>query len=171
MLVVLDLDGGIDSQRNRDLISPAAGAVDEEGDILARLDLTFQTDNVKDFGAVELQRLSTGSFLKLARQNTHAYEIAAVNSFEALRNHSLHTQQTRTFRGPVTRGARAVLLAGDNHQLCSSRLIPDRRIIDAHLFSARLIKCDPTLNPWNHEILNSHIGKRPARHHAVIPAT
>ena len=41
MLVVLNLDGGIDTQRDRDLISPAAAAVDEEGDILARLDSTF----------------------------------------------------------------------------------------------------------------------------------
>ena len=102
MLVVLDLDGGIDSQRNRDLISPAAVAVDEEGDILARLDLTFQTDNVKDFGAVELQRLSTGSFLKLAGQDAHANQIAAVDALEALSYDYLDPQESGSFGSPVS---------------------------------------------------------------------
>jgi len=54
VLVVLNLDRSVDTQRDRDSISPATGVVDEESGILAGFDLIFETDKVKNFGAVQL---------------------------------------------------------------------------------------------------------------------
>ena len=53
---------------------------------------------------------------KLQRQHAHVDEIAAMDALEALREHRLDAEQQRALRRPVARRARAVFLAGDDHQ-------------------------------------------------------
>jgi len=77
-------------------------------------------DCVADAGDVEylfsrqLERFGVLSWRELQRQNAHADEIRAMNAFVAFGDNCAHAEQRRTFRGPVARRSRAVLLAREN---------------------------------------------------------
>ena len=62
------------------------------------------------------ERVRAYALGELARQDAHADEIGSMDSLEAARNDRTHTEQTRTFGGPVSRAACAVVLSGDHDQ-------------------------------------------------------
>src|SRR5262245_64413751 len=85
--------------------------MNRQGYIMARRDLNIlKTRNVELLSAVEIQCGRVRSFLELARQHSHADQVASVNALEALRNHGFYAQQTGPFSSPAARGARSVFL-------------------------------------------------------------
>src|SRR6266852_7586044 len=64
--VVLDFYRGIDPQCHWDFLGPTIGPVDHKGNILTRLRIISQTNQVEHFTAVKLERLSAHAFLELA---------------------------------------------------------------------------------------------------------
>ena len=75
MLVVINLDGGIDAAGNGDGFALAIGAGDAKGEVLLRLEARAQAEDVVGFGAVEFQGLRGGAFFELQRQDAHADEV------------------------------------------------------------------------------------------------
>ncbi len=66
MLIVFDLDGCIDSQYHRHLLAPAVLAMNDQANILARLNLTLQTSQVESFAALQPQGLCARTLFELA---------------------------------------------------------------------------------------------------------
>jgi hypothetical protein len=144
--------------------------VNDQGNILPRLGVGTETGEVEHFTAVELERLSIRAFFELTGQDSHADEIAPVYPLEALRHDRADSQEARALGRPVARTARAVLLPGEDYEGGPGRLIPHGRVINAQCFAARLQSRDPALGAGGHEVLDAHVGERPAGHHAIIPA-
>src|SRR5207249_9788915 len=113
--VVLNFYRSVDAQRHRDFFAAAVGAVNHQGNILPRLGVGAETDEVKHFTAVELESLSIRAFFELTGQDSHADEIAAVYTLEALRHDRADSQEARALGRPVARTARAVLLPGEDY--------------------------------------------------------
>src|SRR5690606_19351657 len=127
--------------------------------------------NMNGLGAVELQRLAIGARRELQRQHSHAGQVGAVNTFETLRDHRLHTQQAGAFGCPVAARAGAVLQPGDDDQRSALRQILHRCVVDAHLLRARQLAGVASLNVLQHLIADADVGKRASHHHFVIAAT
>src|SRR5262245_49535177 len=94
VLVIIHLDRRIAPKPDLDLLTFAVRAMNHKRHILARLDARLDPEQIKRLSAIELQRSRAHIVFELARQHTHSDEIAAMNALEALRNHSLHTEQT-----------------------------------------------------------------------------
>src|SRR5688572_15477721 len=94
-----------------------------------------------------------------------------MNAFEALRDHCLHSQQTRTFCGPIPRAPGSILLPGDHHQWQAFFLIPHRSLIDAQTVATRLMDRHTPFNTRHHKVLDPDVGKRSSDHHLMIAAT
>ena len=75
--------------------------MNDERDILSRLDPRFNSKQIKRLTAIELQRRGARVVFELTRQHTHADEIAAMDALEALSDDDLHSKQQRAFCGPV----------------------------------------------------------------------
>ena len=85
-----------------------------------------------------------------------------------LGNHGLHAQQAGTFRSPVTAGAGAVFLAGNDHQGGVLFLILHGRIVDRHLLAGGDVFGESTLNAVQHLVPDAHVGEGATHHHLVI---
>src|SRR6185437_5229204 len=105
--------------------------MNDQCQILLRRYSVFEPDQVKSLAAVQSKRGRVCSFLKLTRQNTHAYKIAAMNAFEALCDDSLHAQQPRAFGGPLARTPGSVFLTRNDNQRNTLLLIFDCGVVDA----------------------------------------
>src|SRR2546426_638412 len=144
--------------------------------VLTRSDFAaFQSGNVKSFYAIETQRSSVGTFFELARQHTHPDQVAAMYAFEALRDHRFHSQQTRSFRRPITRRPGAVFLTCEHHEWHALALILHRRVINAHTLRwglrARSVKSNAAFRSRYHEILDANVRERSAHHHLMVAAS
>src|SRR5215470_10336204 len=171
MPVVIDLDRRIYAQLHRNLFSGAVRAAYDQLDILLRLDPAAEPGDVEGFRAVEVERLRADAFFELQRQHAHSDQVAAVNALEALGDDRSHAQQSRPFRRPIARAARAVLLAGDYDQRRPFGLILHRGVVDAHLLAARIMSRHAAFHAGDHQVLDAHVGERAARHDAVVAAT
>src|ERR1700681_2467211 len=124
MPVVFDLDRRIDPQRDRHFLSFAISSMNHERDVLAWLYSFLQAKDVECRAAIKLQRRCIHAFLKLARQDSHTHQIAAVDAFKTLRDHGLDAEQLCPLRGPVARTARTILLTRDYYKRQALLLIP-----------------------------------------------
>ena len=115
MTVVLNFYRRIDTQRYQDFFTLAVSTMNDQRDILPRLRVGAETNEVENFTAVELERLGAHAFLELARQNSHADEIAAMYTLEALCNYCADPEELRALRRPVTRTARTIFLPGEDY--------------------------------------------------------
>src|SRR5690554_1840266 len=88
-------------------------AVDDQFQLRTRGRGTFY---VVGFGAVQLQRVACGAFLKLQGHNTHADQVGTVNTLETFGNDGFHTCQGYTLGGPVTGRTLTIVGAGDDDQ-------------------------------------------------------
>ena len=71
MLEVIHLNRRIDAQRDGDVLGAAVGAVDDQRDVLQRLDVTaLDTDQIESVGAGDAERLHAVTAFELARQHT-----------------------------------------------------------------------------------------------------
>src|SRR6266566_1650606 len=66
---------------------------------------------------------------ELQRQDPRHQEVRAVNPLVRLRDHRAHAEELRSLRGPVSRRARAILLAGDDDERRASREIALRGVV------------------------------------------
>src|SRR6185369_10912057 len=124
--------------------------------------------DIESFATVESQRSRVRVVLELAGQHAHSNQITTMDTLETLCDHRFDTKQPRSFRRPVARTARAVLLTSDDHERHILRLITHRSVVNAHAFAIRLIDRHTALNPRNHEVLDAHVSKRSTNHHFVI---
>lgn len=99
VLVVGDLWVGIKSTGHRDLLTTLGGY----HNILANLKLTALSINREFLFASEAVRVCVLALFELKREDSHADQVASVDSLVALSNHSLDTLEVRTLCGPVTR--------------------------------------------------------------------
>src|SRR5262249_46078859 len=107
---------------------------------------------------------------ELARENSHADQIAAVNAFETFRNRRANAEQARAFSRPITRRAGAILLASDHDQRNSRLAIFHRGVVNRHLFAARLIRGPAAFGAGSELIFQTNVGKGSAHHYFMIAA-
>src|SRR5215510_10101387 len=92
-------------------------------------------------------------------------------SLEAPTDHRANSKQSRSLRCPITRAARAVLLTGKHYQRHTLGQIFHRRVVNAHLLAVGVMHRHAALCSGDHEVLDPHIGKRPASHHPIVSST
>ena len=113
VLVIINLDRRINAAGDRHGLHLAVGACNAERQILLRLRPRAEAEDVVDLGAVELGRVSIGSFLKLQRQHTHADEVRAMDAFEALGTTALTPSKAVLWR-PSRANCRCRILSGQD---------------------------------------------------------
>src|SRR4249920_171266 len=114
MLIVIYFDLCIDAAAYGDVGDFARFTGDFQNQILLRLDRGIEANDIIRFGTIKLQRLRSGSFLKLERQHAHADEIRAMDALKALGNDNFYAELICALGRPVTRRTRAVFLACNN---------------------------------------------------------
>ena len=92
MTIVFNFDGRIDPQRNGNFLDGATGTMNDQRHILEWFDARFDSQQVKSLAAIEPQRRGAGLISKLAGQNTHAYQIAPMNTLKTLSNNGFHAE-------------------------------------------------------------------------------
>ncbi len=60
-------------------------------------------DDIKGFGAINLQRFPVNTRLELQWHHPHANQVGAVNALETFGHNDFNTCESYTLRGPVTR--------------------------------------------------------------------
>ena len=103
MLIVVNFNGRINAAADVHVFHAAILARDLQREILLRLDVRVEADDVVGLGAVELLGLRVHAFLELQGQHTHAHQVAAVDAFETLRHDCFHSQQIGAFSRPIAR--------------------------------------------------------------------
>src|ERR1700752_91131 len=144
--------------------------MNHERDLFTRFDSIFNAEQIETFAAVEPERGSARVVFELTRQHAHAHQIAAMNSFETLRDDCLHAEQTCSFRGPIARASRAVFLTRDYHKRYAFRLITHRGVVNTHAVFAWMMNRYTAFDAGHHQVLDAHVGKRAAHHHLMIAA-
>ena len=99
--IVMHLVRSIDSGNGFERSYVARFVVSANRDALSRFDVAGHALDIKDFKTSKAQTFSIVPLLELQRENTHADEIASMDTFKAFRQHRLHAQQPRTFCSPV----------------------------------------------------------------------
>ena len=92
--------------------------------------------DVERLGAVEPQAGGGRTGRVLQGQHAHADEVGAVDALVGLGDDRLDPEQPGALGGPVARGARAVLLAGQHDQRDVGVLVCRRRVVDGRLLAA-----------------------------------
>ena len=64
-------------------------------------EITFKTDQVKNFRTIKIQSLRAYAFFELAGQHAHADEITSVDTFETLRDDRLNAEQSCSLCCPI----------------------------------------------------------------------
>src|SRR5579883_769835 len=143
--VIFELVEGIDAAEELDLLDGAIPAMDAAGELAARLEALGDAEDVEALAAVELERLARCAVLELQRHDAHPDEIGAVDALEALGDDRLDAEEEHAFGGPVTGGAGAVFLAGDDDERNPLFLIEHRRVkIGITLPSGRCLVIPPS---------------------------
>ncbi len=174
MAVVVDFDGGVDTEFDRLLNFGAVFAGDGEGDILAGLDAVAESGDVVSFGAFEVECLRADAFGELKREDAHADEVGAVDAFEALSYDSFDAEEAGAFGGPVAAGAGAVFLSGEDDERGAGGLVCHAGVINAHLLAGGLVDREAAFHACavgfggNHEVFDADIGEGAAGHDAVV---
>src|SRR5215813_11222164 len=99
--IILDFDGRIDSTGGEEFF--AAGADDH---ILARPEVVIDVD-VENFFTSQSERRAVLALLIDKRENTHADEVAAMDTLEALSNDGFYAEQEDALGRPVSRASHA----------------------------------------------------------------
>src|SRR5260221_2488400 len=95
MAEIFDLVERVDAAQQLDRLAAAVGAVDDAGELHARLDAGLGAENIEVLGAGDLQALPRCPAGELQRQHAHADEVRAVDALEALDDHRLDAEETR----------------------------------------------------------------------------
>lgn len=169
--VVVDFDGGVDADDERDVEGRAVGFVDAEGGFAHGLEVVGQAQEVEGGIGEVLDLVVVGLVLEVAGQDAHADEVAAVDALEGLRDDGLHAEQTCAFRGPVAAGAHAVVFTTEDDARCASGFVGLGGVVDAHFGACGLQQGVAAFFAAEHEVLDAHVGEGAAGHDEVIAAT
>ncbi len=85
-----------------------------------------------------------------------------------LGDHGADAEQRRALGRPVTRRARAVLLAGEDDQRHLGGGVLLRRVVDRQLLAVEQVAGDPALDAGHEPVTQPDVGERPADHHLVV---
>src|SRR5262245_58528758 len=85
----------VDARRSPEFDGLAAIGVGANGDDAAGAKILRKTRRVVLLATRQSQRRGILAALKLHRQHAHVHEVAAMDAFEALRDHDFHTEQER----------------------------------------------------------------------------
>ena len=122
--------------------------------------------NVSVAGEAErLDRLAVG---ELQRQHAHADEVGAVDALVGLREDEADAEQVRALGGPVARGARPVLLAGQHAQRHALLGRGHRGLVDRRLLAVP--DRQAALGARRELVAQPDVGERAAHHHLVVAA-
>src|SRR3974377_1635387 len=113
--------------------------MDDQGQALSGPDSRTQARKVDGFASIEAQSLSARPLLKLAGQDAHAHQIAAMDTLKAPGHKGADSQETCSLGCPVAGASCSVLVARDNDQGSSLLLVTHGGIIDAHSFAIRMV--------------------------------
>src|SRR5690606_25650381 len=150
VLEVLALLGRVDANTRLELDRRTGLGRGDDGDHLGRT--AVETDDLVALLARQAERLRVLAFLEHERQHAHADEIRAMDTLEALGDHRLHAEQHRALGSPVSGRARAVLLASDDDERRAFLLVAHRRVIDAHLLTARNVYRDTAFGAGHEQV-------------------
>src|SRR5690348_17973775 len=116
MLEVVKLIHSINAANQRDPPQTAVRGDDLRHHSLAWLDLAVQAPDGNLLVTLETESLPGRSLLEAQRKHPHADEVGAVNALKRLADDRANAEQVGALGGPITRGARAVFLAGEHDQ-------------------------------------------------------
>ena len=91
-----------------------------------------------------------------------------MDPLEALGQHGTHPEQHRPFGRPVSRRARAVVLACEHDQWDSLVVVTLGRLEDAELLAAWQVPGHASLDAWHQGVAQADVGERAAQHHLVV---
>src|ERR671916_2055680 len=165
---VLDLDRRIHARPDPELLRLAFVARCPDGQLGAGRDAGEACDVVR-LVAGEAQRLRAIAFRVLQGQDAHPDQVRAVDALEALGDDRPYAEQERALRGPVARGARAVLLAGEHQQGHALLLVLEARLVDRGLLPVGEV--DGVAALLLHELVTqADVAEGAAHHHLVVAA-
>src|SRR5581483_9452494 len=163
--VVFGLDGCVDARASleglaigMDFHARFAAGVDRGGD-------AFDSERLV---AGEAERFAILSVDELEWKNAHADEVRAMDALETFGDDGADAEEQDAFRGPVARGAAAVLLAGDDDEVDAVGLIFDRGVVDRHFFVRRKMRGPAAFSSGGELVAEADIGEGSADHHFVI---
>src|SRR5689334_6530752 len=93
-----------------------------------------------------------------------------MDALERFGDDRTHAEQGRAFRGPVARGAGAVLLAGDDDERRPAGDELHRDVVNRPGLAARFGGSPPTLLATGQLVAEPNVGERAAHHHFMIAA-
>src|SRR6516225_1804211 len=100
ILEVIELIERIDPAEQRDIHLRSIREGDVRRQLHQRLEFYYAADGY-GLAALEPEIHPRHPLLEDEGKHTHADEVRAVNTFEALRDHGAHAEQARAFSGPV----------------------------------------------------------------------
>src|SRR5215207_528391 len=167
VLEVGDLVRGVDPdlRLEGDLIRAVAVGGDLDGLRLAVLEIA----HVEGLLAGQAERLDRLALRELEWQDAHPDQVGAVDPLEALGHHRADAEQRGSLRGPVPRGARAVLLAGQHHQRHTLVGVRHRGLVDRGLLAVRQVAGEAAL-ALTQAVAEADVGEGAADHHLVVAA-
>src|SRR5579859_4028 len=175
--VVLDLNWGVDATDHVERELAAVRSPTVHAERLAGVQPTRDAADVERLEAGQGKRLAGLTSFELQRQDTHAHQVAAVDTLEALRDDRADAEQQRAFGRPVAGTAAAVLLPGDPDQWHPLGLVLHRGVEDPlHLALRRQhpirrqLERPVTLSIGHQLVAQADVAKRAAHHHLVVAA-
>src|SRR6056297_2268300 len=168
VLDIFDLDAGIDPALDLDLFRAAVLVGYGAGHLLLRLDRVEAGDR-DGFLAGEAKCLARVAPRELEGNDPHADEVRAVNALEVFGDHGLDAQQVGAFRGPVTAGAGAILLAPEDHERRALLLVGHGGVVDRALLAVRA-ESVAAFDIVEHLVADADIGEGAAHHDLVVAA-
>ncbi len=162
MAVVFDLDGGVDAGGDGHFVLGAVGAMDHEGQGLARGQVVAQAEDIEGLRAVEFQGLGGCAVRELTGEDAHADEIRAMDALEALGDDGADAEQARAFGGPVAGAAGAVFLAGKHDERDGRFLKFHGGVVNRGRLT--LVFRHAAFDAGEHEVLDTDVGERAAGH-------
>jgi len=165
-LVVSNLWVGVEATCDSELLA-AVGCHD---DILVDLELATLGVDVELFLAGKSMGVSTLSSLELKRQDSHADEVASVDSLVALGNHSFDTLKVWAFSGPVAGRAGTVLITSEDDSLDACIHIGFSSVKDSHFLSSWDMHSS-WANLRYHFVDQTSVGEGAASHNLIVTST
>ena len=93
-----------------------------------------------------------------------------MNPLETRRHDRFHSKKFCSFGRPVARGTGSIFVPGQNNERHLLFLITHCGIEDRHLLTVRIMLRHAAFSPRHHQVFNSHIRERPARHDEIVSA-
>ena len=131
--------------------------------------LVDAVDRVR-LAAGEAERRGRLAGEELERQDAHPHEVGAVDPLVALGDDRPDAEQARPLRGPVARGAGAVLAPGDDEERHALVGVAHGRVVDERLGRVRQVDRVRPLRALDEPVAQPDVAEGAAHHHLVMAA-